>query len=200
MRTRIRSNTKHVVARALVPLSILSLLALSACGGVFTGAYGYFTSSSSAAMSLTVGGSIKLSWNDTAAAGSNLTLAVGPLMPTDSVQRIADLANTGSVGISQVQLAITGTGTGSSSDGVQLALDRCSVPWTVAGAAFTCSGALTSISPDRPVQATLALSDSPVRTAAKADHLRFTFRLPDSSPTGAQNSAGSVRVVATGFK
>lgn len=188
------------MTRALVPLSVLSLLVLTACGGVFTGAYGYFTSSSTAAMSITVGGTIKLSWNDTASVDSNLALAVGPLIPSDTVQRVADLANTGSVGISQVQLAITGTGTGSSSDGIQLALDRCSVPWTVAGDAFTCSGALTSVSPDRPVQATLTLSDSPVRTAAGADHLRFTFRLPDSAPTDAQNSTGSVRVVATGFK
>ncbi len=188
------------MARTLIPLSLVSLLALCACGGVFTGAYGYFTSSSTAAMSITVGGTIKLNWDDTAAAGSNLTLAVGPLMPTDSVQRIADLANTGSVGISQVQLAITGTGAGSSSDGIQLAIDRCSVPWVASGAAFTCSGALTSISPDRPLQASFTLSDSPVRTAAGADHLRFTFRLPDSAPDSVEGTSGAVLIVASGSK
>jgi hypothetical protein len=196
----IRLSLRRFLAQAFLPLSLLSLLAVSASGGLFTGAYGFFTSSASATMSLTEGGSIGLSWNDTAATGSNLTLDVGRLMPTDTVQRIVDLANTGSSGIQQIQLTIMGTDTGSTSDGIQLSIDRCSVPWVSEGSIFACAGRLTALSLDRPVQATIALTGSPAAVQAGLDHLRFSFRLPDSAPDSAQGVTGSVQIVATGSK
>jgi len=200
MSPRARLNARRRLARAILPLSLLSLLVVAASSGLFTGAYGYFTSSASASMSLTEGGFIGLSWNDTTAAGSNLMVQVGPLMPTDTVQRVADLANTGSSTIRQLQLTVTGTGTGSTSDGVQLAIDRCSVPWVAAGSAFTCPETTTTVTADRPLEATLALSDSPAAARAGLDHLRFSFRLPDSAPDTAQGLSGSVRIVASGSK
>jgi hypothetical protein len=200
MSLRTRVNARRFLANALLPVSLLSLLAVSASSGLLTGAYGYFSSSASATMSVAEGGSIALSWLDTASSGSTLRVDVGPLMPSETVQRIADLANTGSVGMRQLQLSVSGTGTGSTSDGVQLAIDRCSVPWVADGSGFTCSETTTTVTPDRPLEATLALSDSPAAARAGRDHLRFSFRLPDSAPDNAQGLSGSVSIVATGSR
>lgn len=127
-----------------------------------------------------------------------LTMPVGPLVPGASVERIADLTNTGSVGIGELQLAVTGTDTGTPSDGVQVTIDRCSDAWTVAGPVFTCTGTATPIAADRPLTGIVGLAGSPAFATGAVDHLRFTFRLPDSSPPTDQNTAGSVLLVATG--
>lgn len=198
MKFRPRLGAKHFLARALLPLSILSLLAVSASGGLLTGAYGYFTSSATATATTTEGGTIGLSWNDTAATGSDLMVAVGPLMPMGAVQRIADLQNSGSLGIQHLQLSISGTAVGSSSDGIQLSIDRCSVPSVANDAVYTCPATITTVSPDRPVQATIAMTDSAAATRAGLDHLRF--RLPDSAPESAQGLSGSVLIVADGSR
>jgi spore coat-associated protein N len=198
MTPRASGRANHFAAKALLPLSLLTLLAVSASGGLFTGAFGYFTSSAIATISIAHGGSIGLSWRDTAVSGSDLAIDVGPLMPSDIVQRIGDLANTGSVSVRQIQLSVTGTGTGSDSDGIQLAIDRCSVPWVWVVAGYSCPATITPVSPDRPVKARMALTGSPAAVPAGLDHLRFSFRLPDSAPESAQGLSGSVQITVTG--
>lgn len=197
---RSTGRARRALASSLFPLSMLGLLAATAAGGTITGTYGYFTSSASATMSLTEGGSVGLSWKNTPATGSKLMLDVGPLMPSDTAQRTADLANTGSLAINRVQLTIAGSAVGSTSDGVQLAIDRCSLPWQASATLFTCPGILSAVSPDRPVQANIVLAGSPAAGKAGLDHLRFTFRLPDSAPMSGEGLTGAVSITASGSR
>ncbi|NQX25976.1 peptidase [Microbacteriaceae bacterium VKM Ac-2854] len=141
-------------------------------------------------------GAVTLDWN---ASGVNqFSVAVTGLRPGGTVARLIDLRNTGTVAASQLQLGLSSTTVAASgSDGVQLALDRCSVAWT---SATVCSGTITAVTADRPAAGTLALPASPALAIGGTDHLRATFRLPDSAPTGAQSTSGSVTLTVTGIQ
>lgn len=180
---------------------LLSIVALAGAIAATSGVYAYFTSSATATATLSESGSVGLHWNNSSSdsdAGANLGLAVGPLLPGDSLHRVADLQNTGSTAISRIQLGVVGTGTGSTSDGIQMAIDRCSVAWVQSGATYTCAATTTSVTPDRPVQAVIDLLDSPAFAQAGVDHLRITLRLPDTAPSTAQGATGTVVFTATG--
>jgi hypothetical protein len=199
--SRRRVGRHAVIRRRIRPVALIALLGLALVGltgaiAATSGAYAYLTSSATATATLTESGSIGLKWNDST--GSDLSVAVGPLLPGGSEQRVADLSSTGSSAIARLQLTVAGTGTGTTSDGIQLAIDRCTVAWVASGAAYGCPGAVSSVSPDRPVQAVIDLAGSPAASPGTADHLRFTLRLPDSSPTSAQATSGTVRLTATG--
>lgn len=194
-----RPTGRHAVIRRRIPLlaiPALILIGLTVAFAATSGAYAYLTSSATANATITESGSIGLNWNDST--GSDLSIPVGPLLPGDSVQRVADLSSTGSATIARLQLAVVGSATGTASDGIQLAIDRCSVSWVATGSGSTCPGTVSSVSPDRPADAVIDLAGSPALTSGSADHLRFTIRLPDSSPTSAQASSGTIKITATG--
>jgi len=86
----------------------------------------------------------------------------------------------------------------SPSDGLQIALDRCSQPWSSDGA--TCGGTITAVSPDRPATARLDLPASPALANGVTDHLRLTLRLPESVPSAAQGTTGSITLTAVGVQ
>jgi predicted ribosomally synthesized peptide with SipW-like signal peptide len=187
-------SKRRLPVTAILGLSILALAAVVVGTG---GAYAYFTSSATATATLSESGSIGLGWNDSTS-GSDLGLAIGPLQPGDSVQRVADLTNTGSTAIARIQLGVVGTDTGTTSDGIQMAIDRCSVAWAQSGSGYVCAATTTSVTPDRPVQAVIDLLNSPAFGLRGVDHLRVTLRLPDTAPSSAQGTTGTVTITATG--
>lgn len=164
---------------------------------VTSGAYAVFTSSLSAQSGVGAG-EVNLTWSNSAS--SQLPFALDGLQPGTTLQLSADLVSAGSLAISAIQLDVAGTGTGTVSDGVQFAVDRCSTPWNVSGSTLTCAGTTTVITADRPVNAVLSLAGSAAFTVGGIDHLRFTFRLPTSSPVSAQNSSGSILLTAVGVQ
>jgi spore coat-associated protein N len=162
------------------------------------GAFGVFSGSGVSRATVT-GATVTLAWNDTATA--QLDTLVGPLNPNDSVQSVADLVNTGSIDLSTIQIAVVGTDTGPVSDGLQLAIDSCSVAWTGTAPNFSCLGGTeTSVSADRPVSGLINLPASNALTVGGTDHLRFTYRLGADAPTSMANTQGTVAVVATGIQ
>ncbi len=189
------SGRLHLSVTALLPASLLVLIAAITSG---TGAYGLFTSSSATKTTIAEAGSLELEWGDPSLSNTALAIKVGPLFPAIAVQRIADLRNSGSVGIQNLQLTITGTDTGTTSDGLQLAIDRCREAWIEEGSHFICPGTILSVSADRPLKAVISLTDSSAKNISGVDHLRFTFRVPDTSPNVAQGTTYSVHFVATG--
>lgn len=179
-------------------LVLVGILVVATVGALSTGAFGVFSNTGVA--SLNVGsGTVKLAWNQDGT--TQLTTTVGPLKPGDSVQLVSDLVNSGNTELSTIQIAVVGTDTGPVSDGLQLAIDSCSVPWTGAAPSFSCVGGTErSVSAERPVTELINLLSSSALTSSGTDYLRFTYRLADYAPASMANTQGSVTIVATGIQ
>jgi hypothetical protein len=181
-------------------LSIVSvgILLLATLNALSTGAFGVFTHTGVASANVD-SGTVQLSWNNDGT--PQLTTTVGPLKPGDSVQSVSDLVNSGNTDLSTIQIAIVGTDTGPVSDGLQLAIDSCSVSWAGTAPSFTCVGGTeTAVSADRPVSGLINLPVSNALTVGGTAYLRFTYRLADYAPTSMANTQGSVTIVATGIQ
>ncbi len=190
-----RRATRYTV----VPLSLIlgGVLIATAVNLASSGAFGVF-SDVAVGQAAVSAGSVNLSWADTATA--QLEATVGPLSPSDSVEFVADLSNNGVLALSTIQIAVTGTNTGSVSDGLQLAIESCPVPWTGNVPNFTCGRTSRIVSVDRPVSGVIGLPLSSALTPGGTEHLRFTYRLPDSAPALMANTTGHVTLIATGVQ
>lgn len=118
------------------------------------------------------------------------------LLPGGTAQRLLDLTNTGTVPMSVLQLE-TSTAT-DSSDGLQLAVERCSLAWSADGT--TCAGTVSTVTADRPSSARLDLPGSPALAVGATDHLRLTLRLAESAPSSAQSTSTTLTVTVIGIQ
>ncbi len=87
-------------------------------------------------------------------------------------------------------------------NGLQLAIDACSVPWTEAGTTaltYTCAGTVTSVLAPRPVAgANMALAGLNSLTSAAADNLRVTVNLPAAADNTFQGLSDTIGFSFTG--
>ncbi len=110
------------------------------------------------------------------------------LVAGDRLERTYDLANTGNAGISSVSLTTAARPPSllatSRRQGLQLAIDRCSVRWHAGTHGFTCPGSLAHVLSRRPVLGTdLQLAGLHNLSAPRAvAHLRIRLMLPASAP------------------
>ena len=186
---RIRSR---VILGGVVALILLSISLVIASNGAF----GVFVATGESSTRIGAG-TVMLSWNDTLA--PQLSMVVGPLHPNESAEFALNLANTGDVALSTIQIGLIGTGTGTPSDGFQLAIDSCSVPWVSHGSSLTCEGGSgEAVAAERPVNGLINLPSSEALTVHGIDYLRFTYRLSDSAPEIAEGSSGTIAITATG--
>lgn len=172
---------------------------LAAVGvAVGVGAYAQFTDAGRASGTVQAG-SVDLDWAATPA--SSLALQIGPLVPGGTVQRLVDLRNIGSVSVAELQLATTGTeGIPATdfSDGIQMRLERCSIPWEGSPGNTTCGGQVTEVIADRPVTGRNTINGASSTAIGGTDHLRFTFRLPESVPYSAADTTGTITFTVLG--
>ncbi|WP_370531950.1 TasA family protein [Clavibacter sp. VKM Ac-2872] len=178
----------------LRPLLVPAITAALVLAGAGT-AYAVFTDRASTTVSV-MAGAVALGWGGGGA--DQLAVPITGLRPGDAQVRLVDLANTGTVRASELMVTLGGTAVASTSDGLQVAFDRCPVAWTGAPGTATCSGTITSVVADRPAVGRVALPGSPARAAGGRDHLRLTVRLPASAPTTAQGATGSVTLRVDG--
>lgn len=87
-------------------------------------------------------------------------------------------------------------------NGLQLAIDRCSVPWTESGTSpaftYTCSGTTSTVLATRPViGSNLALSNLSALTAGATDHLRVTLSFPSSAGNTFQGVSSAITYTFT---
>jgi spore coat-associated protein N len=170
-------------ARVLSVGAIVAVLLL----GAGAGAFAVFSDTSS--VDVTVGsGDIDVEW--VSSGGAALTVPVGSILPGQSVERVVELRNTGTLPVGELQLAIA-VANSNTSDGLQLAISDCSVPWT-GTTTFTCGGVEAVVSADRPLLAVLALPTLGTNQAGGSDNLRLTFRLPTSAPSALQGASTNV--------
>jgi spore coat-associated protein N len=185
-------------------LSAAALGAAAAVAGI--GTYATFTSSTSASQSVS-SGTVTIALGATGAATNRLTVGASNVAPGDTIQRSVDLINQGSIDLASVTLTTSATTSSllntDTTNGLQMALDRCSTAWTEGGVApaytYTCSGTTSAVLASTPVVGSnLALSNLSALTHGNTDHLRVTLTLPSGAGNTLQNQSSVIQYTFTG--
>jgi spore coat-associated protein N len=181
---------------------IASLAVLGAAAAIAGfGTYATFTSSTSASHTIATG-TLSLTSGPTNRLGTGASaIAAG-----DTMQRAIDLNYAGSISFGSVTLT-TNASTSSAldtntTDGLQVAVDKCSVAWTESGPpyTYTCSGSTSSVLASQPViGSNMALSNLTL-TAGSTDHLRVTVTLPSTAGNALQNLSSTIAYTFTGVQ
>ncbi|WP_432244982.1 TasA family protein [Arthrobacter sp. G.S.26] len=194
-------NLKSTTGKVLASTALIA--AAASVAGL--GTYGAFTSTTSASETV-ASGTVNVAVGATGTAANRLNVAATGLVAGDSVQRAVTLSNTGNQNLSAVTLTtVASPSTKLDTDtvnGLQLAIDACSVPWTEAGTTaltYTCAGTVTSVLAPRPVAgANMALAGLNSLTSAAADNLRVTVNLPAAADNTFQGLSDTIGFSFTG--
>ena len=183
----------------------LALLVLAFCL-IGLGAFATFTSSTSASHSVTTG-TVTIALGATGASTNRLNVNATGIAPSDTIQRSFDLINQGTLNLASITLTSAATTSSlldtDATNGLQMAIDKCSVAWTESGSSpafsYTCSGSTTVVLASRAVVGTnLALANLGALTAGVTDHLRLTLTLPSTADNTFQNQSSTVQYTFTG--
>ncbi len=173
------------------------------------GTFATFTSTTSASHTIS-SGTVSIALGATGASTNRLTVGASNVVPGDTIQRSVDLINNGGAS-SDTLSAITLTTTASPSslldteatNGLQMVIEKCSVPWTEAGTApaytYTCSGTTSTVLSSRAViGSNLPLSNLSSLSTGSTDHLRVTLTLPSAAPNTMQGLTSTISYAFTG--
>jgi spore coat-associated protein N len=186
-------------------LSLQKLLVSCAVIGVAAaiaglGTFATFTSSTSATHTI-ASGTLTLS-----APFSRLGTGASPIAAGDTMQRALDLAYSGSIDFASATLTTSASPSSNldtdASNGLQIAIDKCSAAWTESGPpyTYTCSGSTSAVLASRAlIGSNVALSNLSL-TAGATDHLRVTITLPSSAGNTLQNQSSTVTYAFTGIQ
>lgn len=194
-------------SRILTKKILLSAGVLGAAASIAgLGTFATFTSTTSA--SQTVGsGTVTIALGATGAATNRLTVAASNIVPGDTMQRGFNLANSGNDDLASITLTTTATTSSAldtdATNGLQMAIDRCSVAWTEAGTTpaftYTCSGTTSAVLASRAViGASIALSNLTTTTAGTTDYLRLTLTFPSAAGNTLQTLSSTIQYSFTG--
>jgi len=180
---------------------LMTIVVLGVTAGITqTGTYAAFTSTANVAQASISSGLVTLAVPG-AGTSNRLTLGASNIVPGDTLQRAVDLNDTGNTNLASITLTVTATSSSlldtDTTNGLQLVVDKCSVPWTESGSSpaytYTCSGATSSVLASRAViGATLALSNLTATTAGATDHLRVTLTFPSGAGNSLQNQTSAI--------
>ncbi len=174
--------------------------AVAAVAGI--GTYATFTSSTSVDQTI-ASGTLSL----TAGPVNRLGTGASLIAAGDTMQRAIDLNYAGSIAFGSVTLTTSASPSSgldtNASDGLQIAIDRCSVAWTESSPpyTYTCGGGSTStvLASRALIGSSIALSNLTL-SAGSTDHLRVTVTLPSSAGNALQNQSSTVSYVFTGVQ
>jgi len=188
-------------------LALGSVAALGASASIAgLGTFGTFTSTTSAALPLT-SGTVTVALGTAGTAANRLTVSASGLVPGDTVQRAFQLSNTGNQNLASITLTTTASPSSlldtDTTNGLQVVLQACSVPWTEAGVApaytYTCGGATSTVLASRPViGSALALSNLTTTTAGNTDNLLATLTFPSAAGNTLQGLSSTITFAFTG--
>lgn len=156
------------------------------------GTFATFTSSTSASHTI-ASGTLNL-----AAPFSRLGTGASPIAAGDSMQRAIDLNYAGTIAFSAVTLTTSASPSSNldtdTTNGLQLAIDKCSATWTESGPpyTYTCSGTTSSVLSSSPLIGTGAALANLTLTAGSTDHLRMTITLPGAAGNTLQNQSSTL--------
>ena len=174
------------------------LLAL-VTAGVGGAAFASFTASTNAAANTTKTGTVSFADISTDGSGQRLSVGASEVAPGDSLQRAVTITNTGSVDmldtvtLSSVAAASSLLDT-DTTDGLQIAVDKCSVAWTETSApyTYTCSGTTSTVLASTPVIGTNMALSNIVATVGTENHLRATLTLPSTADNTFQGLGSTI--------
>ena len=188
-----RRNPLH--ARKLL-LSIAALGAAASIAGL--GTFATFTSSTSTSHTI-ASGTLSLT-----APFSRLGTGASPIAPGDTMQRAIDLSYAGSISFGSATLTTSATTSSGldtdASNGLQIAIDKCSQAWTESGPpyTYTCGGSTSTVLAWRAlIGSNLTLSNLTL-TAGSTDHLRVTVTFPGGAGNTLQNQSSTISYTFTG--
>jgi spore coat-associated protein N len=184
-------------ARKLL-LSIAVLGSAASIAGL--GTFATFTSSTSASHTI-ASGTLSLT-----APVSRLGTGASPIAAGDTMQRAIDLSYSGTISFGSATLTTSATSSSlldtDTTNGLQIAIDKCSQAWTESGPpyTYTCGGSSSSVLASRAlIGSAIALSNLTL-TAGSTDHLRVTVTLPSSADNTLQNKSSTIDYTFNGVQ
>jgi hypothetical protein len=187
------------VATSTAKKAVLTLaLAGTAAGIAGMGTFGAFTSTTSASRT-DASGTVIVGLGAKDASTNRLSVGASGLVPGDTIQRTVDLKNTGTQDFGSVTMTTNATTSSlldvDSVNGLQMVVDKCSVPWTEGGTSpaytYTCSGTTSTVVASRPVIGFAMPMSNLVLTAGSTNSLRVTLTLPASAGNVQQGQSSS---------
>jgi spore coat-associated protein N len=181
---------------------IASLAVLGAAAAIAGfGTYATFTSSTSASHTIATG-TLSLTSGPTNRLGTGASaIAAG-----DTMQRAIDLNYAGSVSFGSVTLTTSASPSSAldtnTTDGLQVAIDKCSVAWTESGPpyTYTCSGSTSPVLASQPIIGSNVALTNLTLTAGSTDHLRVTVTLPSTAGNTLQNLSSTIAYTFSGVQ
>ena len=184
-------------ARKLL-LSIAVLGSAASIAGL--GTFATFTSSTSASHTI-ASGTLSLT-----APVSRLGTGASLIAAGDTMQRAIDLSYSGTISFGSATLTTSATSSSlldtDTTNGLQIAIDKCSQAWTESGPpyTYTCGGSTSSVLASRAlIGSAIALSNLTL-TAGSTDHLRVTVTLPSSADNTLQNKSSTIDYTFNGVQ
>jgi predicted ribosomally synthesized peptide with SipW-like signal peptide len=166
------------------------------------GTFGSFTDSSTPVATTIQSGTLNI---DVTQQGFAVPVTTAGFVPGDSLTRAVNLVNSGNVALGSVTLNTTAAAssvlTTDATNGLQLAVKSCSVPWTQAGtataASYSCTGTERVLG-SGPVISNLTLSNPASLAAGATDYLTFAVSLPTTAGNTFQGQSAALSLVFTG--
>jgi hypothetical protein len=192
-----RSTTRKVVGSLAIAGTAAAVAGL--------GTFGTFTDSTTPVATTVQTGTLDINLN-VPNGGVAIPVTTSNFVPGDSITRAVTLSNDGSTDLSSVTLTSTATAssilTTDLTNGLQLSVKGCSVPWTRGGPAsaptYTCSGATSTLYSGSAVAGNVQLPNPASLTAKGVDHLTFSVSLPTNADNAFQGKTASLGLTFTG--
>src|SRR3954466_15468965 len=182
-------------------LTIAVLGATASIAGL--GTFATFTSSTSASHTVS-SGTVTIALGATGASTNRLNVDATAIAPGDTIQRSVDLIDQGTLNLASVTLTTAATTSSvldtDATNGLQLAIDKCSQAWTESGPpyTYTCGGSTSSVLASRAlIGSSIALSNLTL-TAGSTDHLRATVTFPSAAGNTLQNQSSTANYTFAG--
>ena len=179
--------------------SIALVCAAAAIAGL--GTFATFTSSTSTSHTI-ASGTLSLTSGPT----NRLSTGASTIAAGDSIQRAIDLNYAGSISFGSATLTTSASASSAldtdATDGLHIAIDKCSVAWTESGPpyTYTCGGSTSTVLASSPVIGSNVALSNLTLTAGSTDHLRVTVTLPSTAGNTFQNLSSTVGYTFTGVQ
>ena len=199
MTSKPRTIASSSTARKVVgSLGVLGTAAAVAGMGTFGG----FTDSTAPVATTIQSGTLSI---DLTQQGYSVPVTTAGFLPGDSLTRAVNLVNDGNSPLGSVTLSSTATAgsilTTDVTNGLQLAVKKCSVAWTQGGTAqaptYTCSGTETLVA-SGPAVTNMNVANAAALNAGGTDYLTFSISLPTTADNTFQGKSASLSLTFTG--
>lgn len=191
-------NTRKVVGSLAVVGTAAAVAGL--------GTFGTFTSSTTPVSTTVQTGTVSINLAQPGGAVA-IPATVSGFVPGDSMSRAVNLSNNGTSALSSLTLTDQSTATNALvtdlTNGLQLSVKTCSVPYTQNGTTaptYTCSGTERSLYSGPAVVTNQALTGLNSMNAGGIDNLAFTISLPTTAGNTFQGLSAPLSITFTGVQ